>query len=131
MVNIYYMFEGYSSLHRPEFGVPNGMKIVVLDPLGKGEFAYASIPMDPRHPLYAKLIELGGRPEHYPVEIYRPLVFTDRQPYLQYKQPNVVKPFTIALEDLSMQDWTGLIGLTPSQTRLHDAIIKEVSAGKD
>ena len=30
-----------------------------------------------------------------------------------------------------MQDWTGLIGLTPSQTWLHDTVIKEVSAGKD
>ena len=100
-------------LHAPQFGV-NGMKIFWIDML-KGELCASGIPMTPDHPLYNIAMELGLHPESYPVEVLRPLVFIRGKPDLLYEQPHVVKPFTICLADLSLQEWVALLpgGLSP------------------
>ena len=123
------LLERYMNIQRPELGVPNGLKIVCLDLQGSEDYCTVDLPMTPDHPLYPRLTALGGCPEQYPLEIYRPLVFTGGLPNLLYKQPNVVKPFTICLQDLTVEDWRVFLSdLTPAQSRLHDAVLREAQA---
>lgn len=63
MLLIYDALERYMNLHKPELGVPRGMKIIWMDLLGKGEVCSASLPIDDSHPLFEKYIALGGVPE--------------------------------------------------------------------
>mgnify|MGYP001609666813 CR=1 FL=1 len=128
----FYAIERFANLHKPELGVPRGMKIVWIDLLGKGEMACASISIDQKHPLFKKYTALGGVPQEYPVQVFRPLVFVNGKPYLEYSQPKVVVPFTIALQDLTAEDWKIFLAPpTPSQERLHDSVLKDLRAKPD
>ena len=120
---LYDSLERYANIHQPELGVPNGMKIICVDLLGKGEYCTVGIPMNEDHPLYTKLRELGNRPESYPVEVFSPLVFLNGRPYMPYKQPKVVHPFTVALQDITKEEWSSMVGLSQAQQRLHSEVL--------
>lgn len=113
-------------MRAPKYGV-YGFKIIWLDSL-KAELACAFHPMTEDHPLYQVVEGLGLDPESYPVEVLRPLVFMRGQPDLLYEQPDVLRPFTLALSDLSLLEWIALFpgGLSPGQLNLHDKALKEV-----
>lgn len=125
---LYDSLERYANIHKPELGVPNGMKVVCLDLLGKGEYCSVGLPMTPNHILYEKLIELGGHPEHYPLEILRPLIFSRGRPELPYRQPKVVRPYTISMQDITEEEWSSFVGLTEGQQRLHGAVLRKAQA---
>ncbi len=89
----------------------------------------ASVPIDEKHPVYQEYLELGGVPQEYPVEVFQPLVFVNGKPYLQYKQPKIVTPFSLCLQSLTAEDWKIFLAPpTPSQERLHDTVVKELRA---
>jgi hypothetical protein len=112
----------------PQFGV-KGFKIFEFDILGKGELACCFQPIDESHPLYGPCQEIGLEPESYPVEVLRPLIFVRGEPDLLYEQPEIVKPFTIALSDISLVEWGTLCkgGLSPGQSNLLSKALKELS----
>lgn len=114
-------------LKAPKFGV-NGFKIFEIDLLGKGELACCFHPIDSSHPLYEACQDIGLEPESYPVEILRPLVYIRGQPDLLYEQPDIVKPFTLALSDISLVEWGTLLpgGLSPGQSNLLSKALKEL-----
>lgn len=114
-------------LKAPQFGV-SGFKIFWID-LQKAEFACVFQKMTSDHPLYKILIDIGFRPEQYPVEVLRPLVYIRGEPALLYAQPDIVKPFTIALSNLSLTDWIALFpgGLSVGQLNLHHQALKELN----
>lgn len=122
---LYDSLERYANIHKPELGVPNGMKVVCLDLLGKGEYCSVGLPMTPNHILYPVLIALGGHPEHYPLEILRPLIFSRGRPELPYRQPKVVRPYTISMQDITEEEWSSFVGLTEGQQRLHSAVLRK------
>jgi hypothetical protein len=111
----------------PQFGV-SGFKIFWID-LQKAEFACVFQKMTPDHPLYQILISIGFQPESYPVEVLRPLVYIRGEPALLYAQPDIVKPFSISLSDLSLIDWIALFpgGLSVGQMNLHHQALKELN----
>jgi len=114
-------------LKAPKFGV-NGFKIFEIDLLGKGELACCFHPIDSSHPLYEACQEIGLEPESYPVEVLRPLVYIRGQPDLLYEQPDIVKPFTLALSDVSLVEWGTILpgGLSPGQSNLLSKALKEI-----
>ena len=89
----------------------------------------ASLPIDDSHPLFAKYVAMGGVPESYPVEIYRPLVFVTGLPYLEYRQPKVVKPYTISLQDITNEEWKCFAPRTMIITNDYPKPIEEVKVG--
>jgi intein/homing endonuclease len=110
-----------------QFGV-NGFKIFWID-LQKAEFACVFQKMTSDHPLYQTLLTIGFQPESYPVEVLRPLVYIRGEPSLLYSQPDIVKPFTISISDLSLTDWIALFpgGLSVGQMNLHHQALKELN----
>jgi len=110
-----------------QFGV-NGFKIFWID-LQKAEFACVFQKMTSDHPLYQTLLAIGFQPESYPVEVLRPLVYIRGEPSLLYSQPDIVKPFTISISDLSLTDWIALFpgGLSVGQMNLHHQALKELN----
>jgi len=121
----YWLIERYS-LKAPEHGI-KGFKIICID-FQKGELACAGIPMTPDHPLYPVIQEVGLEPQSYPVEVLRPLVFMRGEPDLLFEQPEIVKPFTLCLADLSLSEWICLFGghLSAGQTNLHNQVLNEL-----
>lgn len=111
----------------PEFGI-DGFKILWIDVLGKGEMACCFYPMDDKHPLYPICQEVGLNPESYPVEVLRPLVFVRGQPDLVYEQPDIVKPFTLALPNIALLEWSCLLpsGLSSGQANLLSKALNEL-----
>lgn len=122
----YWGLEKYH-LRVPEFGV-EGFKLLWIDVLGKGEMACAFAPMPENHPLYPICQEIGLNPESYPVEVLRPLVYIRGQPDLIYEQPDIVKPFTLALSDIALIEWNCLLpsGLSSGQANLLTKALNEL-----
>jgi len=116
------------NLKAPQFGVPNGFKILWIDFVGKGEMACAFLPMDKSHSMYPLLKKVGLEPESYPVEVLRPLVWVRGEPDLVYEQPDIVKPFTLALSDITITEWGTLLtgGLSSGQTNLLNKALGEL-----
>lgn len=114
-------------LKSEKFGI-NGFKIFEIDIIGKGELACCFHPIDSSHPLYGACEEIGLEPETYPVEVLRPLVYIRGKPDLLYRQPDIVKPFTLALSDISLIEWGTLLpgGLSPGQSNLLSKALKEL-----
>ena len=122
---IYFSLEKYH-LHIPQFGI-KGFKVFGIDIYGKGELCCTFQPIDDSHPLYGVCQEIGLKPESYPVQVLRPLVYIREKPDLRYQQPSIVRPFTLALSELTLQEWNCLLpnGLSPGQLNLHDTTLKE------
>lgn len=114
-------------LEAPRFGI-DGFKILEIDVLGKGELACCFHAMDESHPLYNICQEVGLQPESYPIEVLRPLVFVRGQPDLIYKQPDIVKPFTLALSNIAVIEWNCLLpnGLSSGQSNLLTKALNEL-----
>lgn len=122
----YWGLEKYH-IKAPEFGV-DGFKVFWIDVLGKGEMASAFAPMPPSHPLFPLCQQIGLSPESYRVEVLRPLIFVRGQPELLYEQPDIVKPFTLALSDISLLEWNCILpsGLSSGQANLISKALKEL-----
>lgn len=123
----YWALKKYN-LKAPKFGIKNGFKILWIDLVGKGEMACAFLPMDKNHSMYQLLGNVGFKPEKYPVEVLRPLIFVRGEPDLIYEQPDIVKPFTLALSDLTIIEWRTLLpgGLSSGQTNLLNKALGEL-----
>lgn len=116
------------NLKAPQFGVKDGFKILWVDFEGKGEMACAFLPMDESHSMYPLLKKVGLEPESYRVEVLRPLVYVRGQPDLVYMQPDIVKPFTLALSDITITEWGTLLagGLSSGQSNLLNKALGEL-----
>lgn len=127
----YWTLKKYN-LKAPKFGIPNGFKILWIDIIGKGEMACAFLPMDKNHTMYPVLKRAGIKPESYPVQVLRPLVFIRGKPDLVYEQPSIVVPFTLALSDLTITEWKTLLpgGLSNGQTNLLSKALSEIKNKK-
>lgn len=111
----------------PSLGIQK-VKKIVLDSGERCELGCAFAPMGPDHPLYNKLRAQGRQPKGFKVEVMVPLTFSQREPDLFGRQPDIVRPFTLALDSLMMTDWFELLGIGQNrgQRRLHESVISKM-----
>ena len=98
---------------------------MVLDAGRRSEMGAAFMPMSDDHPLRWLLREQKREPRGYPVEVFRPLSWSQGSPDIPELQPSMVRPFVFAIDELADADWTLLLGIGESeaQKRLHRAVL--------
>jgi hypothetical protein len=127
----------YNNLRVPNFGIDR-FKIVSIDlPTREGtnlcEPAFCSLPFLSNHPLYSKTMKQYGQAVQIPIEVYRPLVFTEGEPLglgvsnTIESIPSCVKPYTINFYRLNRKDWETLLGsLSRTAKNLIDTALRRM-----
>lgn len=123
-------------------------KIIVFDIVGRGEISCAFAAMRPENPLYRHLVHqryelpdgttetfrepdgtehVGVNPRGYPVEVRVPLAWAFDRPALEYLQPEIVKPYVLAIDDQMPSDWVEMLGVSEDHraTSLHKKVIEK------
>ena len=123
------------------------VKVVAFDTIGRMELGCAGVKMRPENPLYRYLVNQrndlpdgeeerfedpdgtthpGVNPRAYKVEVRTPLSWFFDKPALEYSQPEIVKPYVLAIDDLLSTDWSAMLGLSEDHRAsfLHGEVIK-------